>query len=392
MIRDFAQPSTEGVPVPMRSELITAAEQPNAARSVPGGATRVMALLAVICTWPLLLVGGTVTVYRVGMAVPDWPTTFGVNMFLYDLLNSPWGVFIEHTHRLYGALVGLLCVALAVSFTLAEGRRGRSTVALVGVAAGVLGFGLSQRIGPLFAAFMALGIVSLGASFWFALMKRQARPAWSWFVLAAVVGQGILGGLRVRQNSALLAFVHGSTAQAVFASVVALWVMTSGPWSQSIERTRDDQHVRRRSATTLALVAAQLVAGAYLRHFGSDGAVLIHAFLAAAVVVHVIILARTSITRDVAGGAVRGLLIATAAQVLVGVLSWWVLRPFDGSIRSVWPAQAAIRIAHQGLGALLLACAVVLAMRAFRFLERPMGRPAVAPSTSATTRGLEVAL
>ena len=37
------------------------------------------------------------TTYRVGMAVPDWPTTFGINMFLYDLLGPPWGVFVEHT-------------------------------------------------------------------------------------------------------------------------------------------------------------------------------------------------------------------------------------------------------------------------------------------------------
>ncbi len=58
-------------------------------------------------TWPLIFVGGSVTTYRVGMAVPDWPTTFGMNMFLYDFWNAAWGVFVEHSHRLYGAAVGL---------------------------------------------------------------------------------------------------------------------------------------------------------------------------------------------------------------------------------------------------------------------------------------------
>src|SRR5271168_2937503 len=61
------------------------------------------ALFAAIFTWPLLFVGGLVTTYKVGMAVPDWPTTFGMNMFLYDFFKAPWGVFGEHTHRLYGA-------------------------------------------------------------------------------------------------------------------------------------------------------------------------------------------------------------------------------------------------------------------------------------------------
>ena len=53
------------------------------------------------------------TTYRVGLAVPDWPTTFGDNMFLYDFWNAPFGVRIEHAHRLYGAAVGLATVLLA---------------------------------------------------------------------------------------------------------------------------------------------------------------------------------------------------------------------------------------------------------------------------------------
>src|SRR5436305_12713818 len=72
-----------------------------------------VAVFAAVFTWPLLLVGGSVTVYRVGMAVPDWPTTFGINMFLYDFVNAPWGVYLEHSHRLFGAAVGLTCVVLA---------------------------------------------------------------------------------------------------------------------------------------------------------------------------------------------------------------------------------------------------------------------------------------
>src|ERR1700759_2307752 len=72
-----------------------------------------VALFAAAFTLPLLYVGGSVTTYRVGMAVPDWPTTFQENMFRYDFWNAPFGVRVEHTHRLYGAAVGLATLGLA---------------------------------------------------------------------------------------------------------------------------------------------------------------------------------------------------------------------------------------------------------------------------------------
>ena len=81
------------------------------------------ALLATIFTWPLLFVGGLVTTYKVGMAVPDWPTTFGMNMFLYDMTQASWAVFGEHTHRLYGAAVGLFTILLMLDFWFFDRRK-----------------------------------------------------------------------------------------------------------------------------------------------------------------------------------------------------------------------------------------------------------------------------
>src|SRR5271166_5920276 len=116
-----------------------------------------MAWLAAVFTLPLLFVGGSVTTYRVGMAVPDWPTTFGMNMFLYDFWNAPFGVRVEHAHRLYGAAVGIATLTLCVWFLV--GKR-RSSLRVLGVLA-----------------------------------------------LLAVIGQGLLGGSRVTQNSTVLAAV-----------------------------------------------------------------------------------------------------------------------------------------------------------------------------------------
>src|SRR5690349_10173618 len=78
-----------------------------------------VALFAAAVTWPLIFSGGQVTSYRVGMAVPDWPTTFGINMFVYRFWNSSWGVFIEHRHRLLGTALGMATIVLAAWFLLA---------------------------------------------------------------------------------------------------------------------------------------------------------------------------------------------------------------------------------------------------------------------------------
>ena len=126
-----------------------------------------MAWFAAVFTLPLLFVGGSVTTYRVGMAVPDWPRTFGINMFLFDFWNAPFGVQVEHTHRLYGAAVGLATIGLMIWLFCFESRRWMKV----------------------------LGIVAL----------------------VAVIGQGILGGTRVTQVSTFLAAVHGCTGQAFFA-------------------------------------------------------------------------------------------------------------------------------------------------------------------------------
>src|SRR6186997_3299080 len=66
--------------------------------------------------------GGLVTSHGVGLSVPDWPTTYGYNMFFFPFSKWVGGVMYEHTHRLAASLVGLLTVALAVWLHLGESR------------------------------------------------------------------------------------------------------------------------------------------------------------------------------------------------------------------------------------------------------------------------------
>jgi len=296
-----------------------------------------VALVATAFTWPLLFVGGLVTTYRFGMAVPDWPTTFGANMFLYDMADASRAVLVEHGHRLYGAAVGLGCIILALWFT-AVGRDRRLT-------------------------------------------------ALAWLALAAVIVQGLLGGLRVLRNSTDLALVHGCFAQAFFGLMVAICVLTGRTWACGPGAGTDPAYLRRRALWTLGLVYAQVVVGAILRHRGA-GPMLgplrlnlaIHATLGLAVWGHAVALAIRVLGRRAALPALApsawAMLAVATIQIGLGVASWWVLRPFDGIPRDVEPYAALIRTGHQANGALLLAASVVLLLRSVRaFGPAPVAKP-----------------
>jgi cytochrome c oxidase assembly protein subunit 15 len=283
-----------------------------------------LALFAAVLTLPLLYVGGSVTTYRVGLAVPDWPQTFGINMFLYDFWNAPFGVRLEHSHRLYGAAVGLATVILAVWFAVFERRR------------------------------------------WLKVLSALA--------LVAVIVQGILGGTRVTEVSTLLAAFHGAVGQAFFALIVALCVFTGRKWQERPGPVVDHDHLRRRSVVLFLLVATQIALGSWLRHYGTWAAVASHGILALAVWGHALFLAlRVNRRRQELAALVpsaRALFVLSTVQILLGIGSFAYLLPFDGTPRAVSFYQAVIRTGHQTNGALLLAASVVLTVRSFGLLSR----------------------
>src|SRR6186997_510948 len=89
-----------------------------------------------IATLFLICSGGMVTSKGVGLAVPDWPTTFGYNMFLFPVSKWVGGIFFEHTHRLIASTVGFLTIILAVWLWLREDCRwvrSLGVIAVVGV-------------------------------------------------------------------------------------------------------------------------------------------------------------------------------------------------------------------------------------------------------------------
>jgi len=293
-----------------------------------------MAVCAAAFTLPLLYVGGTVTTYRVGLAVPDWPTTFGENMFLYDFWNAPFGVRVEHMHRVYGAAVGLATIVLCVWLLAFEPRRW----------------------------LRGLGVLAL----------------------CAVVLQGILGGTRVTRVSTLLAAIHGISGQAFFGLMVALCVFTSRKWY--IERRGADRpgDLRAVSTTILSLVALQIALGSWSRHFGMVSTIAAHSLVAAVILAaSVIALVRIERNRQAfmpLAASARMLAALTALQSLLGAIALLGLLPLDGTPRPTTFLQAVVRTSHQTEGALILAASVVLCLRAFRHLwARAYGGEAVAP-------------
>jgi cytochrome c oxidase assembly protein subunit 15 len=297
-----------------------------------------------VFTLPLLYVGGSVTTYRVGLAVPDWPTTFGDNMFTYDFWNAPFGVRIEHAHRLYGAAVGLFTVLLAAWLLVFERRRWLK----------------------------GLGVLAV----------------------VAVIIQGVLGGTRVTEVSTLLAAIHGCMGQAFFGLMVALCVLTGRGWQESAPRPIDGDHIRPLALVVLALVAIQITLGSWLRHYGTWPALCAHGIFALAVWAGALGFAvrverrRARLAPIVP--AARTLGIASTLQIALGIVSLIYLLPFDGTPRPITFDQAAVRTAHQTTGALLLAATVVVNLRVVRQLASP--RSGRGPATAASAeRGPEPA-
>jgi len=281
-----------------------------------------LALVTAAATLVLILFGGLVTNTGAGLAVPDWPTTFGHNMFLFPWSQMIGGVFYEHSHRLIGSLVGLLTLGLAAA--------------------------LWQAGAPL----RWLGLVAV----------------------AAVIAQGVLGGLRVVLLQDTLAILHGCLAQAFFGLLVAIALLTS-PRARA-ELPGLDRRLRVLTLVAVALTYAQIVLGALLTHAGQ---IALHLAGAVAVFVFVpIVTARWRRSGDpVAAPAARLLLVLLGVQLALGAGSF-LARFSSIALPGEQLTVLALPVAHRLAASLILGAAVVLAVRA-GWRRSPEGSPAESP-------------
>jgi cytochrome c oxidase assembly protein subunit 15 len=314
-----------------------------------------VACLLVAATAVLLSFGALVTTYEAAMAVPDWPATYGHNMFLFPLgewLGGPWDLFLEHGHRLLGALVGLITLALA-------------------------------------------------ALAW----RSSVGPTVRWLAVAAVVlvvVQGCLGGARVLLDDTTVAKIHACTGPLFFAVAVALAVLTRRPGDLAVPRVAAGL-----CAAVPVAAYAQLVAGAQLRHL--DPATpprMFHALVGTHVVVGLVV-AGLAVAAFLAtrGGGNRGArrwgLIAcglVTCQLALGVGTWIAKYGVPSAIlpdawRMAEPIVArsgpgaVIVTSHAVLGMMILGVGVALALTAAGTMPAPV-RAASQPAAFARGRGV----
>ena len=172
-----------------------------------------------VCTGILVGMGGLVTSHEAGLSVPDWPTSYGYNMFLFPISLWKGGIFYEHTHRLVASLVGLLTVILAIWMWRCDPRS------------------WARRLG--------------------------------WTALGLVVLQGILGGLRVTLLKAQIGIVHAALAQLFFCLVAVIALVTFPHWAKWVNgsgRQLLSRPVRITALLATVFIFGQLLLGAAMRH------------------------------------------------------------------------------------------------------------------------------
>lgn len=278
-------------------------------------ATRGLHLFAVFtagATFLLIVAGALVTSRDAGLSVPDWPLSYG--RLMPEMIG---GVFYEHGHRMIAAFVGFLTIILAV-WT------------------------------------------------WRADQRRWVRHL-GWAALAAVIVQGLLGGLTVLfLLPTAVSVSHACLAQLFFSITVVLALVTSRSWREQDRRLAAPWPPSRPSlpvlcVTTNFVTFGQLLLGAALRHKGLG--IIFHLIGAAAVAAMVFwVLARAAREHSGDAGifpwalALNGLVML---QLLLGAGAYWIREVTRHAVQPLWP-MVVITVGHVALGALILALSVVL--------------------------------
>ena len=181
-------------------------------------AFRLYTRLVALSTAVLIFAGGLVTSTGSGLSVPDWPNTYGHFMFTFPLDKMVGGIRFEHSHRLIASTVGFLILVLAVWLWRAEPR---------------------------------------------AWVRRLGYIA-----LAAVIAQGILGGITVLWYlPEPISIAHASLAQIVFCLTTAIALVTSRGWThRTTALPSDDDVLRKLTIVTTGWIYVQVLIGATMRH------------------------------------------------------------------------------------------------------------------------------
>ena len=327
------------------------------------------------------------------MAVPDWPTTFGYNMFLYPLSKTISGYIGSIDAKLQVDLDNsIFSPSLQNAIESKDDHISLSTVSQIEV----IESGKSWRINDsknhrtftvkkaeneleiyvqgvfaehshrLMGSIVGLLTISLAISIW----KFDQRKWMKWLggiALLGVIIQGALGGLRVTEISVIFAIVHACLAQAFLALCCGLMMFTSREWTEWHHNVEGAILLRHLSIFTTGGVYFQLIWGAILRHTASQ--LRTHVFFAILVANCVLwIASRVFIHhRNFPKFTVPSLFLGVflILQIVLGIGAWFSEFQLGDSLASL--PRIAITTGHLVIGALMLVTSVILTLRVFLY-------------------------
>ena len=179
---------------------------------------RTLSKLTVLSTLFLIFAGALVKSHEVGLSVPDWPTTYGKQMFAFPVSDMVGGIFYEHGHRIVATIVGFFMMVQAIW----------------------LGFSYEEK--------------------W---LKKLG-----YFALGTVIIQGMFGGITVLFFlPPPVSIIHGILAQTFFIMTIVL------AYGLSVERKNRIEKEWPKSFQKGAIIIGgaiyiQLILGALMRHTG----------------------------------------------------------------------------------------------------------------------------
>ena len=293
-----------------------------------------------IATLGLIAVGGLVTSTDSGLAVPDWPNTYGYFMFSFPLSKMVGGILYEHGHRLIASIVGLLTIGLALWISRIDNRK------------------------------------------W----VRQL----GWFALTAVIIQGLLGGITVLYFlPPIISISHAGLAQIFFATIVSLATFTSKGWLTSYDREQRDEHaifsdqiLAKLTFILPCVTYLQIILGATMRHLGAGLAIpdfplafgkIIPPFWDLSIAIHfshrvgavlVIFLTLATAGHILKHHMQRKELTRPAFLLIIVVIAQFTL----GALTVISERAVSFNTAHVATGAILFASTIVLYLRVHRFI------------------------
>jgi len=316
------------------------------AREMPSAQRWLCRFACVACAAivPLLALGGLVTTSKSGFAVPDWPGTYGGNMFLYplELMNNP-RVYLEHTHRLFGSMVGLTTLVLC-AFSLLRAPTPWHKVAAV-------------------------------------------------VLLVLVITQGVLGGLWTQDKKIWMVLVHGTLGQLFLGLTAAYAASLSDAWA----RWRDDASAgalklpRWGTVVLVGFLLIMLSLGTMIRHMNHTHALWTHVGFSIIPVLTAVLVGARFMSKKAEPTHGRSLWwVGHVPMIVVGVqfaLGWVALLAYLGddtrkiaapvaealtAAPDIDPVRLLVRTAHQANGALLMASAwVMMAWGLARARQKP---------------------